>query len=1081
MYEKWFRYGDVEVANNVRVSQYVKNGLKPTGAFIQDCGDCGDLPTVVDGVPDYRTPELDFAPWVLGNDSDAGDFAGVFVKEVVGLDGSTNTVDVEEKVGDGGAIGTRRAASRTVAVTADVVARTREAASLGLEWLAAALHPPCSPGGDCAGGVLHMFTTCPVACVGQTDPDAAFVTTTYSDASMFQTTGLKSTNAQVRNYIINPSAENATLTTWGSNAAFGAYVVGTTTKQANPSGTVDRANVIRLATPALTTSQRTNITAPFTVDVAGTYEFSCWVYIPAATNLQVRACNIFAGGGPYVAVKDKWIRLSYTQTLSAGDHWVGIDTKEPTSAQAAGQFIYMDAAMFTRLGGLPSSGNFQGALATDVDGWGTQSVFGNFTPAASIALDNFTGPSPGLLPRSLKITWGWPSTGTTGQGWAGVGGQGLVLGQVYTYECDVYVPTGSPDVIFDVTFNGQGQTVTTKDTWVHVKHTFVNDGFTGFAMKATPTGAGQVARVANVRLVAGFGTMQPLSYFDGATPDDTTANLAAGVAATIVGAGTLTPGVIGPDGNTWTRFARTGPAIARVNVPLASLTSYREYYSSWLVLNDSAAPVTLTTDWADVGNGTDPVTLQSGESRRVYARGARTYDATFRYTDIELTTANTSILYRDVRVEAVAPYDFAWTGTAETTASTATPLGDDFIFKPNANDSTLYGPVREGVCDDVTVSWTVSSPSGVVFNVQVGWATEGGEILGLGPLTPVGATPIEVRSMEQSSPGFPNNWRPVLVSYNWSPNNPTGQQVTIHSLEIVHRPVLSVEECVKPYRRTLHNVVTVEGPKVVEWLTLGDDTEGSTVARVEWTWVATDPHVWHDPIPLLTSVVGTDSTAPVYQAPGVPITGATNSPVNTTACARPALTAITCADNTVATGIVLPPQAPVLADAAVMNLAGTNRTRRAFEIPTDISPIGLGKLSWKFVNDGKPKFGIRVRIWRDTIAGFLPEVECNFLEEFTVEYLAPNQTLFIDGPGDDAYTLCGIDVNGDPIYAPALRNLRGNYGGPFKNSWIGCGSPYYVAVEVPNTYTNVPTNISGQTTGTSQGSLVWSVDLVRRG
>jgi hypothetical protein len=277
----------------------------------------------------------------------------------------------------------------------------------------------------------------------------------------------------------------------------------------------------------------------------------------------------------------------------------------------------------------------------------------------------------------------------------------------------------------------------------------------------------------------------------------------------------------------------------------------------------------------------------------------------------------------------------------------------------------------------------------------------------------------------------------------------------------------------------MHGVVTVEGPKVVEWLTLGDTDDGSSVARVEWTWVATEPHAWHDPLPIITSAQGKANTQ-AYQAPGVPISAPANAAVNATACTRPAVTAVTCADNALGPGITLPPQPPVIAESGIMNLAGSNRTRRTFEIPEDLSPLGVGKLSWTFVNDAKPKFGIRVRIYEDTDPAFVQPSECTFIEEFTIEYLGPNQTLFIDGPANDVYVLCGVDAFGQNIYAPALKNVRGNYGGPFVNSLIGCGRPYFISVDIPNTYTNSPSNISGQTTGSDQGDVQWSVDLVRR-
>jgi hypothetical protein len=576
MFRQWFQYGETEVANNRRAAMYVKNGLKPVGAFIEDCGDCTDLPTVVEGLDEYRTPLLDDAPWVSLEQPDLNDFAGVMIREVTGLEGSTMQVSVEESVGDGGLVGARRATTRTVAVTADLVGRTPEATALGIEWLSAVLHPPCSAGSDCAGDILHMFSTCPVACVGQTDPDAVATSTTYFEA---------------------PS------------------------------------------------------------------------------------------------------------------------------------FLY------------------------------------------------------------------------------------------------------------------------------------------------------------------------------------------------------------------------------------------------------------------------------------------------------------------------------------------------------NTDNTQVLGPVRGGVCDDVTITWNVSTAVGTM-QVRAGWATPGGGPIVLGPVVTVGTASTAVVLKTDSTPGFPDDWRAYLASVD-------GKPITVQTLVVSHRPVLTVEECVKPYRRTLHNVVTVDGPKVVQWLTLGDSDEGSTVARVEWTWAATDPHVWHDPIPILTTVQGKGTGAAAYKAPGVQLSAAASVAVNATACARPAVTATTCSDNPSGPLITLPPQAPVIPDAGVMDLAGGNRTRRMFEVPAGVAPIGVGKLSWTFVNDALPKFGVRVRIYEDIDPTFTQPSECTFVEEFTIEYLKGGQTLYIDGPGDDVYVYCGLDAFGEPLYASALKNVRGNYGGPFKNSLIGCGKAYFITVDVPNTYSNVPA-ISGQTTGASQGDLQWSVDLLRR-
>lgn len=1089
VYRNYFRFGSSEVANNVRVQQYVANGLKPTGAFIEPCDDCGDLPLVTDGVAEYRTPELDAMPWVSGDDFDAPDFAGIIVRDVTGLEGSTTQVEVVEKIGDGGQIGARRSASKTIAVTADVVGRTREAASIGLEWLTAQLHPPCSAGGDCSGETLHLFTTCPVSCVGLTDPDAPFVTTAYEDAIEFQTTAIRALAGPDTNYVEKPSAEEAVIG-WHSNTAFGVYVTGTVTMAAPPV-VLSRPNAYRLSCPALAIGERTNITGVFNAPEAGVYEVSVWAYVPAATTLEVAGGFLFSGDSPETNVKDRWIRLTRRENLAAGDHWLSLKTKPADAAKAAGMVIWTDGWSFKKVAGPADSANNQGSLVTNIDGWYGQSAFGVFTVPQAIECVAFPSPSPipgqPDNPRSIRVSWKTVKDPGTIAHAVYVAINDIIPGQVYTVECDIRMTAQSADFEADGLYNGKGAEFATKDVWHHVKHSFttpntsVNFGFTSLVGQEMGA-AGQFMYIANLQVMPGFG-VEPLVYFDGATPDALTTNLAAGIAATVTG-GTLTTDQ-SIDGELWTRLNSGGAtATARVTIPLANLYSGRRYVASWMVYNPHQTKSRIVqTDWADAGSRS--YTLAPLEKRRVYAIAKRDLNATYRFTDLSMTDLPDNaepIYFRDVQVVPDQSRDFAWAGAADASDSTATPLGNDFIFKPDAGDSQLFGPVLPGVCDTFKVTWTVSSPTGALVDAWASAATPDGAIIMVGPTVVVTDVPTDIVIEGVQTPGFPDDWRPVLTTTSPEGQGANGRQLTVHALTVRHRPVLALEECVKPYRRTLHNVVTVEGPKVLEWLTLGDLSDDSTIARVEWTWVATDPYMWHDPVPILTSVNG---AAIGYRAPGVNVGAPANAPVNTTACARPAATALTCADNTLSPAIILPPQAPVIVDTSIMNLAGTNRTRVPFEIPTTLAPVGLGKLSWRFVNDNKPKFGIRVRIYADADPAFNVSVplpnECAFFEEFTIEYLGANQTLFIDGPGDDVYVDCGIDdAFGNPVYADARKNLRGNYGGPFKNSFIGCGRPYYISVDTPNTYTTVPSNLSGLGAGVAQGSVIWSVDLVRR-
>lgn len=573
MFREWFRYGSVEVANNHRVVSYIRNGMTPVGAVIGDCTDCHALPEAV-GVPggEYRTPALDLAPWVSQIDEDSKDFLGVHVVEVTGLEGSTEVASVEERLGDGGVLATRRAESRTIAVTADVVGRTPEGADYGLEWLSASLHPPCAEGTDCTGDVLHLFSTCPQMCEGTVDPDSTEETTTFLPGEF-----------------------------------------------ADP---------------------------------------------------------------------------------------------EPS---ADGGFIIV-------------------------------------------------GPEVGPICDKVEIR---------------------------------------------------------------------------FAMSPIPP--------------AGFGE--------------------------------------GPYG----------------------LTPFGGH-----------------------------------ESESMF--------------DVGLVDAGGTVI-------------------------------------------------------EMRPAW----------EVDYYWVVELSEV-------PAGSF-LAIRS-------------------------PYEEHLDLVLGIIIHKHVYTAEECVQPYRRHFSNVVTVSGPRVVDWRTLGDSTSGSTVARVEWTWVALEPHAWHPTTPLVLGASATANTES-YRAPGIPITAP--AAIGATPCARPAVTLASCVDDPDCSPVLAPPQAPSIADPCAP--APTGFQRRRFEVPETLTPPGIGVLSWTFDNAGAAMRGIRVRIWEDTDPAFLPETECEFSYEFMISYLGPGQTLNIDGTSGSVSVVCGFDDDGDPIYAPGLRNIRGPYGGPFDPSLrVGCGRPLVVAVDTP----------------TTSAGLTWSVNLTRR-
>lgn len=392
-------------------------------------------------------------------------------------------------------------------------------------------------------------------------------------------------------------------------------------------------------------------------------------------------------------------------------------------------------------------------------------------------------------------------------------------------------------------------------------------------------------------------------------------------------------------------------------------------------------------------------------------------------------------------------------------------FGDPFI-RGDA-PTVILGPLRPGVCDPVEMEWAVSSVSGEVI-VLPGMADPAGVPVVVGEMVTVDETPVIVSLEEPQSAGYPDSWRPVLIV-------PAGQPMLVTTLTVTQRPALSIEECVADYRRTLRNVVTIEGPTVVEEFAVGDDGE-SVMCKVEWTWVAGSPWVYANPTPLLTSVDARGTEPGTYTAPGVQLLDAAPVTAAATECLLPVPSLLSCADNACCTPLLAPPSAPVLLNDCLM--APEDYTRRAFQVPPTVTPAGLGVLSWTFINDENPKMGVRVRIWEDPDPDVGVTDECGWVQEFTIDYLAGGQSLIIDGAGETVTALCGLDVLNQPIIVDSIRNVSGGYGGPFQFAPIGCGRRYHIAVDVPDTYTE--TCPSGYTSGDSQGDLVWSVTLTRR-
>lgn len=165
MFHGWLSYGGVEIVNDARLFEYVRN----LGIPGHMCSECSTLRTAFEHDP-YTTPAADNAPWYDPNIPESAQVAGFHLTSIEGL-GDTSTRRVDELARHGGVVGSRRRTSRQLTVTFDAIASNECALSYAAGWLAKVLRgrdcPPVYNVFDssntlgCAGETLCMLTCCP--------------------------------------------------------------------------------------------------------------------------------------------------------------------------------------------------------------------------------------------------------------------------------------------------------------------------------------------------------------------------------------------------------------------------------------------------------------------------------------------------------------------------------------------------------------------------------------------------------------------------------------------------------------------------------------------------------------------------------------------------------------------------------------------------------------------------------------------------------------------------------------------------------------------------------------------------------
>ena len=809
-----------------------------------------------------------------------------------------------------------------------------------------------------------------------------------------------------------------------------------------------------------------------------------------------------------VLIPGQWTPLTISGVAPAGATRAVVYAFEDTQqALRAGEVVYVDSVLLARdpnpvTGARP--GYFDGNSGTEFGwtgapdlspsvafrmlptGWHANDIGGNQSVGVvTQTSEQYATPADGdnlLVGASTKAIRLDLPTDAAKDGGVYLEVTGLDPETFYTLSGWVYVPAGSPNVRIEAPSITQSEPIATKDRWVYRAVVFqtgvgVTSGLVGARTVTSGAGttAGQHFYLDAVMLTQTLGPGNTATD----TPESGPANTEFENQNTIGWAGNPASGaMVEPEAiDTSTAHAKYESSSLRAVWPDPTPdTSLSGVYTA---LNHLIPGVLYTfAAWVYVPSGSPDVSL---DLLSLAAGPTVTTKDEWVYTSVTATTPpgettvfagiqtaapalGTEVYVDGVRFsrgeQALSYFDGDsvggfWLGISEESGSV--------WAGPGGGTGVIAGPPYTCV-DRFTATWTVTPFTGHPVTVRpVALNASGSEVLDTGPPVRVeGPGPTTV--IWTARRGTWDAWRPALEV------EAPGADVVLHTEESVE---LTLEECIAPLRRSYRNVVTVEGPTVAERIATKDGE--TTLARLEWTWVAADPFQYGSP-DLLAQLVPSGAGDPTYIAENVQLSPPT--PIAALTCPRPAPVLVSCADDPCAPGFIVPPVPPSIPDTSFPQPAGYNR--RAFQIPPELVPSGLGVLTFIAHNDGSDKVGVRVRVWEDPDPDFGNVVECDFLYEFTVGYLAPNESLRIDGPDGTITATCASAVGEQN----AERTVRGAYGGPFAPMVVGCTNRYHVAVDVPTTYPTTcdpaPAGDPFYTAGQPQGDLTWTFMLNRR-
>lgn len=165
----WLRLGDTELANTRRTVTYWENVACNQSIELVKDDSWPELARYLQH-DDYTTPLEDPAPWVNRDEPATGDFLGVWVMGLEGLDSAPLQRETVEAVGGGGGFTAPGWSIREIHVEAILLAATPVGLEYGLEWLNSSLvQDRCEPLGE--GRQLHFLAAAPYMGWSPTDQE----------------------------------------------------------------------------------------------------------------------------------------------------------------------------------------------------------------------------------------------------------------------------------------------------------------------------------------------------------------------------------------------------------------------------------------------------------------------------------------------------------------------------------------------------------------------------------------------------------------------------------------------------------------------------------------------------------------------------------------------------------------------------------------------------------------------------------------------------------------------------------------------------------------------------------------------